>query len=63
MNYDKKMKSIIKKKKKEAEKSKYGPYNDASKNSALAKALRAKKVMDYSNKTSSPSDKKYGRKK
>ena len=60
--YSKQMDETIKKKRKKAESSKYGPYNDAALNSDLAKALKAKKVMEYSNSTYSPSEKKWGKK-
>lgn len=62
-NYTKQMDKIVKKKRKKAESSKYGPYNDAALNSDLAKALKAKKVMEYSNSTYSPSEQKWGKKK
>jgi hypothetical protein len=59
--YDKVMDKEIKKRKKKAEQSKYGAYRDASANESLARALKAKSVMDFANKTYSPGEKKWGK--
>lgn len=63
MSYTKQIDKTIKKKRKAAESSKYGAYNDKEKNSELLKALKAKKLLKYMENTSSPSDQKYMRKK